>query len=199
MDVLYTYMVCPELFEPFLISPETVGWPWRNLVASQRRPYCAFMNSHSLVGLVSRQWDTVGWVCVLCDRRIHNDRASRLVNLHQSVNSNLDVRQWKLFEWLRRLLDDSMSEAQIKLWYRRFKDGWDSVESDPHSGKPSTSKTPENVQRVRVAISENRRIAVWELEEALEIPRTIASEILTEDLGKKLVAAKFVPRLLSQE
>jgi len=33
----------------------------------------------------------------------------------------------------------------------------------------------------------------------LGIPRTVVSEILTEDLGKKRVAAKFVPRLLSLE
>ena len=35
------------------------------------------------MGLVSRQWDAVDWACVLCDRRIHNDRASRSANLHQ--------------------------------------------------------------------------------------------------------------------
>jgi hypothetical protein len=47
------------------------------LAASQRRPYCSSVNSHSPVGLVSRQWDSVNWACVLCDRRIHNDRARR--------------------------------------------------------------------------------------------------------------------------
>ena len=35
--------------------------------------------------------------------------------------------------------------------------------------------------------------------EALHIPWTIVSEILMEDLGKKLVVAEFVPQLLSQE
>jgi len=29
------------------------------------------------MGLVSQQWDAVGWACVLCDRHIHNDWASR--------------------------------------------------------------------------------------------------------------------------
>jgi len=29
------------------------------------------------VGLISRQWDAVDWACVLCNRRIHNDRTSR--------------------------------------------------------------------------------------------------------------------------
>jgi len=52
--------------------------------------------------------------------------------------------------------DESLSEAQIKFWYRRFKDGWESVESDPHSGRPSTSRTPKNVERVWAAINENQ-------------------------------------------
>ena len=49
--------------------------------------------------------------------------------------------------------DDAMSAAQIKLWHKHFKDGQESVESDPHSGRPATSKTPENVERVRDAIN----------------------------------------------
>jgi hypothetical protein len=52
-------------------------WPWCNLAGSQRRPYCLSVNSHSPVGLVSWQWDAVDWACVLCDRHIHNDWASR--------------------------------------------------------------------------------------------------------------------------
>ena len=95
--------------------------------------------------------------------------------------------------------DDSMSEAQIKLWYRCFKDGRESIESDRRSGRPSTSRTPENVESVRAAINKNRRLTVREFEEDLGIPRTIVSQILTDDLGKKRVAAKFVLRLLSRE
>jgi len=39
--------------------------------------YFASVNNHSPVGLVSRQLDAFNCVCVLCDRRIYNDRASR--------------------------------------------------------------------------------------------------------------------------
>jgi len=74
---------CPESIQPFWMSREPVAWPWCNLAANQRRPYCAFVNSHSSVGLVSRQRDTVDWACVLCELRFHNDRASRSANLHQ--------------------------------------------------------------------------------------------------------------------
>ena len=67
----FIYKGCPESIQPFWISRKTVAWPWCNLAASQRRPYCASVNSHPPVGLVSRQWDAVNWACVLCDRRIH--------------------------------------------------------------------------------------------------------------------------------
>ena len=59
------YEGCPESIQPFWISREPVAWPWCNLTASQRRPYCASVNSHCPVGLVSRQWDTVDWAFVL--------------------------------------------------------------------------------------------------------------------------------------
>jgi len=77
------YEGCPESNQPFWISQESVACPWCNLTASQRKPYCASVNSHSPVGLVSQQWDAVDWACVLRDRRIHNDRASRPASSQQ--------------------------------------------------------------------------------------------------------------------
>ena len=77
------YEGCPESIRPFWISREPVEWPWCNLAASQIRPFCASVNIHSPVGLVSRQWDAVDWACVLRDRRIHNDQASRSASSRQ--------------------------------------------------------------------------------------------------------------------
>ena len=51
--------------------------------------------------------------------------------------------------------DDAMSAAQIKLWHKYFQDSQESVESDPCSGRPTTSKTPENVEHVRAAINKH--------------------------------------------
>jgi len=74
-----------ESIQPFWISREPVAWPWCNLAASQRRHYSASVNSHSPVGLVSRQWDALDWACVLCDRCIHHDRASRSASSRQCI------------------------------------------------------------------------------------------------------------------
>ena len=73
----FSYEGCPESIQPFWIFWEPVRWPWCNLAATRRRPYCASVDSHCPMGLVSWQWDAIDWACVLCDRRIHSDRASR--------------------------------------------------------------------------------------------------------------------------
>ena len=49
--------------------------------------------------------------------------------------------------------DDAMSAARIKVWPKCFKDGQESVESDPHSGRPATSRKPEKVEHVWAAIN----------------------------------------------
>ena len=50
--------------------------------------------------------------------------------------------------------DEAMSAAQMKVWHKYFKGVSESVESDLHSGRPATSRTPENVEYVWAAITE---------------------------------------------
>ena len=52
--------------------------------------------------------------------------------------------------------DDVMSAVQIKLCHKCFKDGGEPVESDPHSGRPATSTTPETIERVHTAINKDQ-------------------------------------------
>ena len=52
--------------------------------------------------------------------------------------------------------DDATSAVQIKLWHKVFKDGQESVESDPHSGRPATSRAPEDVRHGRAAVNRDR-------------------------------------------
>ena len=83
--------------------------------------------------------------------------------------------------------DGAMNAVQIKVWHKCFKDGQESVESDPRSGRPATSRTPENVERVRAAIIKVQRLTVQELEGDLGIPKSTFSEILMQDFGMKYV------------
>ena len=48
-----------------------------------------------------------------------------------------------------------MSAVQTKVWHKHFKDSQKSVESDPHSGRPTTSRTPENAERLWAEINKD--------------------------------------------
>ena len=70
------------------------------------------------------------------------------------------------------------------------------VENDPHSGRPTTSRTPENVECVQATINKDQQLTVRELEADLGIPKTTVSKILTQEFGMKHVMTKFILRLL---
>ena len=78
--------------------------------------------------------------------------------------------------------NECMSKTRIKEWYNRFKGGRTSIDSDSRSGRPSATKTLDNIERVRFAIEGGRRLTVRELENDLGIPKTTVWEILNKIL-----------------
>ena len=93
---------------------------------------------------------------------------------------------------------ECIGKTQIKECYKRFKNVGTSVDSVPRPGRPSSTITPENIERVRLAI-EDCRLTVRELESDLGIPKTCVSSIVTDNLGMTRVCAKFIPKLLKVE
>jgi hypothetical protein len=51
----------------------------------------------------------------------------------------------------------SLRRAAVSEWHSSFKAGRMSLEDDKRSGRPSTSKTTENVEKNRELNNENRR------------------------------------------
>jgi ribosomal protein S25 len=64
-----------------------------------------------------------------------------------------------------------------------FKAGLVSVEDDKGSGRPSTSKTTENVEKIRKLIQEYRPRTIHELTDTTGISYGVCQEILTENLN----------------
>ncbi|PNF26463.1 hypothetical protein B7P43_G15372 [Cryptotermes secundus] len=89
--------------------------------------------------------------------------------------------------------------TQLKEWFNRFKHGPMPADSEQRSGRPSTSRNADVIEKVRTLIMEDRRLAFREVADEVGISRGSANTILTEDLGMRRVAAKFVPKLLSPE
>jgi hypothetical protein len=61
------------------------------------------------------------------------------------------------------------------------------------------SKNEEKIHRVQKVIHSNCCLTIHKVAEEDGISKTICDEVLTENLGMHLVAAKFVARLLSED
>jgi transposase len=114
------------------------------------------------------------------------------VKLSKSTTETLEM----LCEAFR---EHSLSRAAVYEWHSRFKAGWVSVEDDECSGRPSTSKTIENVEKIRELIHEDHRWTIHEVTNTVGISYGICQEILTENLNMRHIAAKFVPWLLTND
>jgi len=95
--------------------------------------------------------------------------------------------------------EEAMGRTQVSDWFHRFKEGRTSVESDPRSGRPSTSRNEEMIAKVRTIVRNNRRLTVREIAEDCGISVGSCDAILTDNLHMKRVCAKFVSRLLTDD
>ena len=87
------------------------------------------------------------------------------------------------------------SRARLFEWHKRFTSGREDVEDDPKSGRPSTTKTADNISKVNEFVQSDRRLAVRMMAEELDINRESVRTILLELHMRKV--PKIVPKLLS--
>ena len=63
------------------------------------------------------------------------------------------------YENLQRAYGENyLSSAQVFRWHKSFLEGREQVEDEPRAGRPSTSKTEDNVERVRSLVRSDRRL-----------------------------------------
>jgi len=93
--------------------------------------------------------------------------------------------------------EDCLSRTQGHEWYQHFKSGRTSIEDDPKSAWPSMSMDNNHVEKVLAFICQNCRLTVLEVAEEVGICKSSCHLILTNKLKIRRVAAKFVPRLLT--
>ncbi|UYV81789.1 hypothetical protein LAZ67_20002375 [Cordylochernes scorpioides] len=90
-------------------------------------------------------------------------------------------------------------KSNVFIWHKRFSDGRNTLEDDKHTGRQSSSKTPESIEKVREFVANNRSVSLRMMAEVLHINKETIRTILHEDLSKTKVRAKFVPHTLTGE
>ncbi|GFU45431.1 hypothetical protein TNCV_3625591 [Trichonephila clavipes] len=56
--------------------------------------------------------------------------------------------------------DEAMSRARVFEWFRPFKEGRQSVNSGPRSGRPSTSRNEDKIAQVKAVVRSDCRLTV---------------------------------------
>jgi hypothetical protein len=95
--------------------------------------------------------------------------------------------------------DQCLSRTQVFEWFKKFKEGRKYVGDDPKSGRSSTAKTQENVEKVARIVRGDRQLSIRAISELTNINKESVTQILHDDLGMKKVCAKLMPKILTPE
>ena len=99
----------------------------------------------------------------------------------------------------RAYVEHSLSRAQVFRWHKSFLEGREQVEDEPRAGRPSPSKTEDNVERVRSLVRSDRRLTLRMISSELNLKQCTVYQILLQDLDRRNVCVKMVPKNLTTE
>ncbi|UYV63484.1 hypothetical protein LAZ67_2004229 [Cordylochernes scorpioides] len=87
------------------------------------------------------------------------------------------------FQMLQKAFkDDCISRSQSGKWHKAFKEGREEVADEPRSGRPTTARTDENVDRVLEVLRIDRRLSIQQIADTLHMSTFVVHGIVTEDL-----------------
>ena len=93
--------------------------------------------------------------------------------------------------------DNAMKKIAVYRWVKRFSEGREWVTDEERSGWAATSRTEENIVKIRQILRKNGRLTVRSIAEQVNIDRETVRKILTEDLDMKKVCVKMAPKKLT--
>ncbi|GBO05726.1 hypothetical protein AVEN_220550-1 [Araneus ventricosus] len=91
---------------------------------------------------------------------------------------------------------DTISKKCVFEWLKRCRDEKEDVKDEPRSGRPPTSTTPDNIERVRRTLADDRRLSLRMIVEELKISPDSVSNIIHEHLQKRKKKVYAFPTLL---
>jgi transposase len=83
--------------------------------------------------------------------------------------------------------DEALKKTAIYDWFKRFKNGQESLEDEERSDQPSTSKNDETIEKVKNLVRSDRRLRIQGMANVLGISYGSVQNILKDDLGRRVV------------
>jgi hypothetical protein len=95
--------------------------------------------------------------------------------------------------------EQTVGRGTVSRWATRFREGRVTINNDPKPGGPKTSVDERSVRLVAEFLAEDRRATCEKIPQATGITPTSVFLILTNDLLKRKICARWVPRFLTAE
>ena len=95
--------------------------------------------------------------------------------------------------------DSSLSRTRVFEWHKRFVEDRENVENDLKSGRPCTSTTDTNIEKVRQLVCSDCHLTICDIANKDGMDKETIRTILVDTFGMRKVCAKMVPRLLTEE
>ena len=90
--------------------------------------------------------------------------------------------------------EHSLCRAQVFRWHKSFLEGREQVENEHRAGRLSTSKTEDNVERVRSLVRSDRRLTLRMISSELNVNGFTVHQILTQNLDMRKVCTRWFQR-----
>lgn len=84
-------------------------------------------------------------------------------------HSASDLRHSATFEKLRQVYGEVLSRTQVFRWFKAFSKGRESIDDESRTGRPSSSRTNDNLGRVYDLVRSDRRWTVRMIDEELNL------------------------------
>ena len=100
---------------------------------------------------------------------------------------------------IQALGSEFLSYDTVRRWVRAVLDGTENVEDEARSGRPVLATAAAQVDQVATLLQEDRRLTTRQVAASVGISHDSAHKIITVDLNKRKLAAKWIPHLLTEE
>lgn len=122
------------------------------------------------------------------------------VRYYIMIRSKLGIKPVTIHEELVLALGDTApSYTTVTRWASEFKQGRVEVKDDPRSGRPVTSFTKANIDRVRELVEADPHTTYERLEAETQLNTFTLHQILHQALSLRKVTSRWVPHLLTDE
>ena len=92
-----------------------------------------------------------------------------------------------------------MNRASVFEWYKRFKEGRESVRDDERCGRSKEVKTPKLIVQIKNFMEKDRPVSIETISPQFDISVGTVHTIICEELKMRNFCAKFDPRVLRED